>query len=765
MPFSPFLPPPPLLETVPGTETLTSTLLASTPSSQPQAVGGQPSVGAEPAVELPPLESAALPILPIAQPPLQQPVLSQLTPVLSTPGVPVSPVIGAVGTAKDLRPLPRPRFWPQAKLAQTPAAPPAPSPSVPQVPQDVQIIIPARPTPSPSVPGTTEPLQTSADRQEYDQINQVFTAIGNVLLQFRQAQLQADQVETNVNTQVVVANGNVRLTRDQQTFQGQYLEYNLLTDRGSFTNVSGVINLSSAQEEPNRGLTTNPAPNSLSPLPDQLGGSRNQPNRPGPTTDPSGAPRRTSGIQQLRFTAERIEFNAGRWVARNIRITNDPFDPPELELRATQASLVRISPTDDLVTVRNGRIVFDQRVAIPLLRNRVVISRRRRDILPFDFGYDNDRGGLFVGRNLELIDKPGTSLVVNPQFFLQRAVGSSFNLSNLNLYGGTVRFFNQFSPKTSVLAFARFTSLDPNEIEDKTRANFRFEQLLGQHRLGFEGSLRERLFNGSFGEQNVRSSLGVVLDSPTRVLGDTGLQFSYQFSTRYITAATRESRNDDDPGDPISLFRLQGVASLRRDFTLWRGQALPPTATQGLRYTSKPVEPYVQMYTGVTAASNNYSNGDTQQALAATVGLEAQFGRFSKSFLDSTSFRVSYSQVGNIGFSPFLFDRVADNKILSFGFLQQIYGPLRAGVQGSLNLDSGQVFNTDLIVEYSRRTYGVVLRYSPDRQAGSFQLRINGFNWRGNPDPLLEPNVGTVEGGVVQPARPDGIPQFPQPSP
>lgn len=653
-----------------------------------------------------------------------------------------------------------PSLAPNPGLPPTPANPTAQPATANPPPADPSSPPAAAPT------GKTDPLQTTADRQEYDTINQVFSAIGNVLLQFRQAQLQADQVESNLNTRVVVANGNVRLTRGDQTLQGQYLEYNLQTDRGSFTNVSGVINLSRANEDFSRGLSSSPIPDNLSPLPDQVGGplarpnqaqvNGSQPNATQPNgSQPNGTPGpiRTRGVQRLRFTAERIEFNAGRWVARNIRITNDPFDPAELELRADQASLVRLSATDDLVTVKNGRVVFDQKVSIPLLRERVVISRRRRDILPFDFGFDNDRGGLFVGRSLELVDRPRTSLVVTPQFFLQRAINSDFNLTNLNLYGGSVRLFNQFAPNTSLVAFARFTSLDPDNLENNTRANFRLQQQLGRHRLAVEGSLRDRLFNGSLGEQSVRSSIGLVFDAPATTLGNSGLQFSYQVSTRFITAATRETNDDDDPGDPISLVRLQGVAALRRDFTLWRGGTLPATATAGLRYTSQPVQPYFQLFTGMLAASNNYSNGDSQQALVGTVGIEGQFGHFSRNYFDSTIFRVSYSQVGNIGLSPFLFDRVADSKLLSFGFLQQIYGPLRAGLQGSFNFDSKEVFNTDVIVEYSRRTYGVVLRYSPDRQVGSFQLRINGFNWRGNPDPLLEPNVGTVEGGVIQPTR------------
>jgi len=41
-------------------------------------------------------------------------------------------------------------------------------------------------------------------------------------------------------------------------------------------------------------------------------------------------------------------------------------------------------------------------------------------------------------------------------------------------------------------------------------------------------------------------------------------------------------------------------------------------------------------------------------------------------------------------------------------------GPFRLGVQASLNLDTGELYNTDFTLEYSRRTYGIALRYNPD---------------------------------------------------
>jgi hypothetical protein len=46
-------------------------------------------------------------------------------------------------------------------------------------------------------------------------------------------------------------------------------------------------------------------------------------------------------------------------------------------------------------------------------------------------------------------------------------------------------------------------------------------------------------------------------------------------------------------------------------------------------------------------------------------------------------------------------------------------------------------------VEYSRRTYNILLRYNPVLQVGSLSLRISDFNWRGNP--------GLFDGSEIRP--------------
>jgi len=82
----------------------------------------------------------------------------------------------------------------------------------------------------------------------------------------------------------------------------------------------------------------------------------------------------------------------------------------------------------------------------------------------------------------------------------------------------------------------------------------------------------------------------------------------------------------------------------------------------------------------------------------------------SPGLLDHTGFNISYLRACSI--IAVLFDRAEDKRPQPV--TQQIYGPFRLGVQTSLNLDTGERISTDFTLEYSRRTYGIALRYNPE---------------------------------------------------
>ncbi|NES04779.1 MAG: DUF3769 domain-containing protein, partial [Okeania sp. SIO2F4] len=208
--------------------------------------------------------------------------------------------------------------------------------------------------------------------------------------------------------------------------------------------------------------------------------------------------------------------------------------------------------------------------------------------------------------------------------------------------------------------------------------------------------------------------------------------------------------DDSDPRSRADLGRFQSVVSLRYPLTIWSGEPLPATPTQGLRYTSKPVVPFVQMVLGLTGATSLYSNDEDQSFVRGSIGFTGQFGHFSRDFFDYTGFNLTYSQTGLSGQSPFFFDRVEDTNVLLFGFVQQIYKGFRAGYQSGINLENGDILDDRITLEYSRRTYGVVLSFSPRRRTGTLSLRISDFNWQGGTTPFSGEDVRPVGGGVVR---------------
>ncbi|GAA6618659.1 DUF3769 domain-containing protein [Scytonema sp. NUACC26] len=646
--------------------------------------------------------------------------------------------------------------------------------SVPQTqnntttPQNKQ---PSGQTPAPSTPTPGERIvEVTSDRQQYDEQRRVITAEGNVVVRFDGAVIDADRVQVNMDNLIAVGEGNVALTRGDQVLRGQKFTYNFIQDDGELLNGSGEVFIPNAGQDLSflpTDVTTGAAP--ARPLSDRV--RQNQPLQAGSSgglnvnlgggggASNIPSPQQGGQVRRVRFEAGRIDFYARGWQARDVRLTNDPFSPPELEVRADTVTLTREAPLRDRIKTRRQRLVFDRGFSVPIPKNEEVIDRRERDVTPglFSIGYDGDeRGGLFIERKFKLIDTEGVSFSLTPQFYPQKAVQSGAE-TPASLFGlkSTVRA--TVSPRTSLEGTGLLTSFDLNDVEDNLRASLRLRQLfLGEqnpHTLTLEYSYRDRLYNGTLGFQTVQSSFGGIITSPIIPLGKSGLNLSYQGGAQLIEANTDrgELLGENPRNNRVSLTRLQASAALNGGITLWQGKPLPATPTQGLRYTANPVVPYVQAFGGLTGTTSHYSSGDNQSTLFATVGLQGQFGHFSRPFFDYTGFVISYSQGLNSGLSPFLFDRSVDNRVLRAGITQQIYGPFRFGFETSINLDTGERSSTDYVVEYSRRTYGISLRYNPVQQLGGISFRISDFNWSGGTDPFSDSSeVKPVVGGVRQ---------------
>ncbi len=618
----------------------------------------------------------------------------------------------------------------------------------------------AAPTPNGKKPRV---IELTADRQEYDQNRRIFTAEGKVTMRFENGLLDADRLQVNLDNRIAVAEGNVALTRGGQVLRGQRMEYNFVQGVGTIQNARGEINIELFSADFAATPSDVGAATPLGrPVSDRV--TQAQPLQVQSTGGASfgvgvgrdvgrvpGAIPRGGQVKRLRFEAEQIDFTPEGWVARNIQITNDPFSPPQLLLKADQATLTRLSPLKEELRATRPRLVFDQRVTIPIPLSRTIIDRTERQPPLVQFGYDEeDRGGLFIQRPSEVVATPRFRLTITPQIYLQRMVFDSDSLVDPDNFGVIGRLTYTLGPRTTLRGFASLTSLDIKKFEDELRASIRASQFIGDHRLALEYSYRDRLFNGSLGFQTVQTSLGALLLSPRINLGNTGIVMTYQAGFQYVNADTDrldllEPIRDNNR---VDLGRFQASVALSRGFNLWQGKPLPATPEAGLKYSPVPITPYIGAGVSLTGVTGLYTNGDNQINLIASVGLFGQFGHFSRPFFDYTSFSLTYIQVVGQGRSPFLFDRVVDDQVLLAGVTQQIYGPIRLTVQTAINLDTRGEISTDFILEYSRRAYGIILRYNPVLKIGSLGLRISDFNWVGGTEPFAGSNVEPVETGI-----------------
>jgi hypothetical protein len=598
-------------------------------------------------------------------------------------------------------------------------------------------------------------IELNAEEQEFNNNTQIITANGKVVVRFNKALLQADRLRVNLKTKIAVAEGNVSLLRGKQILYGRQFEYNFEDDRGSILEARGDIYQPTLVTDLNVVPKQNqPTPAGSKPYPDPVLSDRLRNDQPvsnikntgtagivvgserdienQPTLKPKG-----SNINRLRFQADKVDFFGERVTAEKIRITNDPFSPPELQIKADRAQFKTVNTEEDEVTTSNGRITVENNFDIPIPKDRFVLNKVGKDPNPFNIGFDADeRGGVYVENSFYPIFDPRFRVTITPQYFIQRAV-TGFNFFDGSVFGVKTNIEGNVGADTTVQASASLAGLNLNKFGSNLRAKASVKQNLSllslPHTLTGEAVYRDRIFNGSLGYQDVQSSIGGVLTSPNIPIGKTGINLDYQIGAQIINANTDRQNllAANRSNDFVSLNRYQTAANLTKSFKLWEGTGLPADSKETYNYSPTPVIPYLQLNTGIKGSLSSYSSGDSQSSIGYNVGIQGQFGNFSRASFDYTGFNLNYAQQFRGNSSPFLFDRVVDNRILSAGISQQISGPFRLGIQSSLNLDSGKQISTDYYLEYSRRTYNFILRYNPTLGLGSIGFRLNDFNWDG----------------------------------
>jgi hypothetical protein len=694
-----------------------------------------------------------------------------------------------------------PKPAPPKPAAPAPIPPESSPTSAPtEVPLDpVELIIPEPTAPAPVTPpiglDAIGIADLKADYQDFDDQRQVVNAEGNVVLRFQAGVMTADRVQINLVTRLVVGEGRAAFVRGQQRLRGDRIEYNLVQESGQILGAAGELYAPSSgpdlqldQPPGPGGFVTSPTDRETAAQPlsnitnpgqitintgfgtnfglrerilrerDRRNGVNvdrdrrndvdpNDPDRVNPASNVSlplqiSTFRQEGTVNRWRFQAPELELIPGGWRATNLRLTNDPFSPPQFEIRADSAVAKETEPLVTEIKLERSRFSFDQSFSIPTFRNRLVLDRRPRDAGLFTIGFDSrDRGGMFIERTFEPISNDRVRFNLTPQILVQRAITGTDSDSFLDNFGLRSELSAKLGPDTSLEGRLNLATLNPENFADRTRARIALFQTIAKHTLEVGYSYRTRIFNGSFGNKTVQHSYGAQLTSPAIPIGDTGIVLNYLLGVQRINAETdrlellKPIRDDNR----VDLTRYQALGSLSRYVPLWTGKPLPATPDQGLRFTPSPVVPGIGLSLALSGAYSGYSNGDRQTAITGTTSISGQLGHFSRNWFDSTTFNLTYAQSIRGPLSPFTFDRIGDRRFLGFGITQQVYGPIRFGFQTGIALDRNEQLATQYTIEYSRRAYGFTLNYNPTFELGTFGIRISDFNWMGGTTDFGEP--------------------------
>ena len=472
----------------------------------------------------------------------------------------------------------------------------------------------------------------------------------------------------------------------------------------------------------------------------------------------------TGSITRWRMQANRITVTPDGWAADRAAFTNDPYTPAQAWVDA-EGVVAHQEPNGDLVIqAARNQLILEDRLPIPLQRNQRFKKQQEvenRWVLASDA---EDRDGMYLGYNLKPITLGNHNGTVNlqPQFMVRRAldgVTSSYVLPGQpagasassqparigDLFGLLARVDSKLLG-FDVSAIADISTFDPSNFANGTRSWGDIQRnidlpLLGSATARGFAAYRYKVWNGSLGQQDVYSAIGVSLEQKL-VLPNWG-HLSNQLFWR---AGFGQYQGTDFASTNLAdLWRANLFASLNSHIPLWTGKALPAGPESATRFSPVPIVPGLALNTNTTLNLSYYGTGTSQNLLSFSGGPTLTLGHLQRNWFDYTQFTITGGGTLREGQSPFSFDRAVDLGTLGLGITQQLVGPLLFSGGIGLNVDPrspyyGETVGSYVELRWQRRAYELAIYYSPYEQVGGIRVKLNDFNFTGTGVPFVPYN-------------------------
>ena len=465
-------------------------------------------------------------------------------------------------------------------------------------------------------------------------------------------------------------------------------------------------------------------------------------------------------ISRWRMQANQLTVTPKGWQADRVALTNDPYTPAQSWVDASGVVAYQEANGDLVIQAKSNQLILEDRLPIPLQRNQRFEKDREvenRWVMAVD---SEDRDGFYLGYNLKPLEvgKRGT-LNLQPQFMVRRALDgttSSYVLPGQpigsspksqptrigDLFGLLARFDTRVLG-LNVDVVGDFSTFDPSNFANGTRSwadisrSFNLPVIGKTTARGF-AAYRFRVWNGSLGEQDVYSALGVSLEQDVALpnLGSITNRMFWRAGVGNFQGTQFTSVNLAD------LWRASAYGSINSRLQLWTGKPLNPGTELATRFSPTPVVPGLALNSNLNMNLAYYGDGTNQQAVSISGGPTLTLGHLQKNFFDYTQFTIAGGGTLRQGVSPFSFDRIVDLGTLGVGLTQQLVGPLMFSGGIGINVDPNSEFFGDVLDSYvelrwQRRAYELAIYYSPYQGIGGVRVKLNDFNFRGTGLPFV----------------------------
>ena len=598
-----------------------------------------------------------------------------------------------------------------------------------------------------------------------------FIAKGDVIARTNNAILKTKYLEYDLEKKILDLKENIRFKTGDQFLIASRIRYDLKNKKGYIINAYGSINFDklgslNLDNNKNKKIEFNKKDifiknvlfnNSTNLSIDGINLKSKEDSSPFKRLTSQSFKLDFKEIQKWRFQAERIEIDNEKWFSKELFLTTDPYNAPQIIIKNSEFVSIK---KDNQIYLKSkwSTLILDNKFKIPV-GPRNIKTGEEEDTLRWSLGYDqNSKDGLFIIRNADprYLQNKKIKIKFKNEFYIQRALQGntkSFTKKDASLYSSKITQDNKILDlfgmgailKADIFDFNLYSDLSLNSLDfdkfnniftsiselSKTLYKENKKNFSKDTKLTFFGNYRENIWNGSIGEREILSAYGVKIFKTNKwsiknINKSSLIGFSYG---NY--KANQKNRIEDN----ISRNRLNILLERNHSYPILQKEKEKSINSYHL-YSPTVIQRGILLNMQKQIDIYKYSDGNFQNMITFKIGPEFTFGNFKKRFLDYTKFSIYPKFTYVEGNSPFDFDQAIDNHEIEISLNQQLIGPILLKINTDYNLDTNsskykELTNLRYEISWNRRAYNINIYYNDDSKTGGINFNLHNFNFDG----------------------------------